>query len=214
MIFFMLIFLVFPVYAYEDIEKNEFCQELLNQYAPEKIRDDLIRDINLRMGVPESEYIAKTVWHTDLGYHSIALNRASKPIGGMSPYLSPVIILQNPNHLDDIVFQSSFCIASAITLTNISEHLNGRFPYRAIKINIIQKELFSPRKEYLSYLWNIRNENWDSTGTSHRSLPIHLMQAGLEDKKFFDFVSPGIRSSYPSLHSHAGVFSEKHWIKS
>jgi hypothetical protein len=43
MVFLMLIFLSFPVYTYEDMEKNEFCQELLGQYAPEKIRDDMSR---------------------------------------------------------------------------------------------------------------------------------------------------------------------------
>ncbi len=195
MIFFMLIFLSFPVYAYDDMEKWPFCQDLLSKYSPEKIRDDLIDDINLRLSVPESEYIVKTVWHTDLGYNTAAFNRA-RGIGTRSS-VSPEEKLKSTGHLDGAILESISCIAGLTNLSNIAEYLIGRFPHDGRRISLIQKDMFGTREEFLNYLWSMRDENWHSSGTRNRALPILLMQAGLEDKKFFDFVSPGIRSSYP-----------------
>ncbi len=197
MIFFILILLNFPVYAYEDMEKNEFCQELLGLYTPEKIRDDLIDDINLRLSVSETEYITRTIWHTDSGYYTAALNRASTPIGGMRSSVSPEEKLQNPGHLHAAISDTVLCIAGSTFLINIPEYYRGRgFDRISVELNLVQKDIFSTRTEYLEYLWSIRNENWN-WGTSHRIIPVRLMQAGLEDKKFFDFVSSRIRSSYP-----------------
>ncbi len=193
MIFLMLIFLSFPVYTYEDMGKWPFCQDLLSEYPPEKIRDDLIDDINLQINDP-GEYINKTIWHTDPGYHTVALKRAKDIVKWPA---TPESAMQHPSHIDGIIIESASCIAGMVTLHNIPAYFEGRgFDRISVRLNLVQKDIFSTRPEYLEYLWSIRNENWN-WGTSHRVIPVRLMQAGLEDKKFFDFVSPGIRSSYP-----------------
>ncbi|MBW7877546.1 MAG: hypothetical protein H3C47_16335 [Candidatus Cloacimonetes bacterium] len=177
------------------MEKWPLCQELLKLYPPDKIRDDMIDDINLRQSTQESEYITRTLWHTDKGYHAIALNRAKRIID--SPETTPQRAMQNPDHLHAIISEVVSCIAGLTPLADLPEYYLSRgFDRTAVEFYLVQKDLFSTRKEYLEYLWSIRELDW-GWGTRHRVIPVRLMQAGLEDKKFFDFVAPGIRSSYP-----------------
>ncbi|MBW7877171.1 MAG: hypothetical protein H3C47_14415, partial [Candidatus Cloacimonetes bacterium] len=194
---FLILLISAPVFAYEDMEKNQFCQELSKLYPPDKIRDDMIDDINLRQSTQESEYITRTIWHTDAGYHTVALNRATPPLGSMHSGIAPEIKLQDPGHLHAAISEVVSCIAGFTTLANLPQYYLSRgFASTAVELNLIQKDVFGTREEYLEYLWSIRNGNWDR-GARYRTLVVRLMQAGLEDKKFFDYVAPGVRSSYP-----------------
>ncbi|MBW7875670.1 MAG: hypothetical protein H3C47_06770 [Candidatus Cloacimonetes bacterium] len=194
MIFFILIFLSSHAYAYEDMEKWPFCQDLLSEYSPEKIRDDVITDINLMNDVASLEYTDKTIWVKDTIYHRAAVNRVLAIAKMQRTRAEPARTLQDIGHLKDLYVQATLCIAGLTELSNLIEWVGQNSSYYS-SLLLIHKDALGTRTDYLDYLWSIRNETWDLS-IGQRGIVVRLMQAGLEDKKFFDFVSPGIRSSY------------------